>query len=165
MSNSFEITLRSKSAEQLLNMKQNNTAWSPEQNQLIANEIKKRGLEIFEEPEPWKHGTMEDLDLINPKSDFEENMAVIIAHDRKEKEQKNINLASQIVSISSVIVNFAYLNFLGYENGILGIASVLLGFTSIAFYISKNYLLSLILGSVSLFIVALMLLLHLKQFI
>ena len=165
MSDLFEISLRSKSAEQLLNMSQNKAAWNAGQLLLIQQEIRKRGLEIFEEPEPWKEGTMEDLDLLNPKSDFEENMSIIMAHDKKVQELKGMNLASQITGVSAVVFNFGYLIFLGYENQILGNTSIVLAFAGMALFILKKYLLSLVLSCLSLVILVVLLLSHLQQYI
>jgi hypothetical protein len=162
MSDSFEISLRSKSAEQLLNMRQNRVAWTEEQYTKIKNEIINRGLETFEEPEPWEDGLLENIDRLDPKSAFESDLLEIMTIDNKNKEESNIKLVSQIISLASIFAIFCLIFMLE----IYGEDTILLfifAFTSFGVFLFKKYLASLVLGALSLLMVVFELIVYYLQ--
>lgn len=163
MSDKFEITLRSKSAEQLINMSNNKTAWSTDQALLIRKEIKKRGLELFEDPQPWDEQEMNNLNLDAPESDFEQDMATIIAHEEKHRTNSNLTLAAQIIAIASIGAIFLVTLFIPLDSFNLFTITAITAFFSIALFLAKKYLISIILGVTSLVINAVLLLLFLKE--
>ena len=103
MSDSFKRILRAKTAEQLSNMHRNKGDWSIEEQQLIHEEIQNRGLEIFEEPEEWTDEVMENVDILNPQTEFEKDMAYLQKDKQAEKQMHGLRLGSQISSISSML--------------------------------------------------------------
>lgn len=158
MSESFKQILRTKSAEQLSNMFSNRDGWSEEEHKMIKEEISNRGLEIFEEPEEWSDEVMEDVDLLNPTSDFEHNLAYLTEEKKVEEAQKGLRLASQIVSISSILIAFAF--FYWYQVFVvvyglslvmqLTMTSILLGIIGLVLFILRKYVPSLVVSSISL---------------
>ncbi|MCB9189502.1 MAG: hypothetical protein H6599_09520 [Flavobacteriales bacterium] len=158
MSETFKRTLRTKTAEQLSNMFRNKEGWTKDEYLLIETEIKNRGLEVFEEPEEWSDEEMERVDLINPQSDFEKNLAFLTKEKDIEKGEKGIRLAAQILSIASMFVSFSYLYWyleFTYSNGIttimkISLLATLAGITSLILFILKKHLASVILSAVSL---------------
>lgn len=163
MSNNFEITLRTKSAEQLMNMSKNRNLWSNDQIVMINNEIKHRGLEVFEEPEPWNEEEMNQLNTVSPQTDFEQDMVLILEHEQNEKSSFGIRLAAQIVSSSALIVVFLIGMFIGIENYILITLSVMCAFVSLGLSIGKKFLASVIVGGISLLLVVGILVLFIEQ--
>ncbi|MCB9194898.1 MAG: hypothetical protein H6598_01560 [Flavobacteriales bacterium] len=151
MAENFKRILRSKSAEQLSNMYRNKADWSTEELEMINAEIKNRGVETFEEPEEWSEEEMENLDLINPSTQFEKDMAFLIEEKERESRYKPLALAAQITSISSCIVNILYLYlFLNLFDGLGVILANIIAITSLILFITKQYLYSIILGGLSL---------------
>ncbi|CAG5084261.1 hypothetical protein [Parvicella tangerina] len=161
MADSFKRILRTKSAEQLTNMYRNKTQWSPQDYQLIQEEMSNRGLGVFEEPEEWSDREMEELDLISPKTEFERDLAYLTKE--KENHQKNtgIHLASQIVSISAVLLSFTFMYFFLYGVQMRGISTtfllcmmaVAIGLTGLILFILKKYLPSIIVSGISLLLI------------
>ncbi len=173
MSESFKRILRTKSAEQLTNMYRNKKAWSTDENLLIEEEVKNRGLEIFEEPEEWSDEVMEEVDLISPKSSFEKDMAFLTKEKEEYNSQKGLHLASQIVSISSVIVSFSF--FYWYLQSVMSfgltrmhhyiLGATAIGITGLILFILKKYIPSLVVSGLSLLITLLLLLISLQMFL
>jgi len=165
MSNKFEISLRMKTAEQLINMQQNKSLWNEEQLSLIKMEIEKRGLEVFEEPEPWNGEEMESLDLHNPVSEFEKDMSIIAKYEQKETAVSGVKLISQIMSISAVMISFSIYIFLPNSNVYLFSAGVLIGMVSLGLLIGKQYLASVVTSSLALLLILIMAGLELSEFL
>ncbi len=160
MSEKFEISLRSKSAEQLINMSQNKTQWSEIQMKLIKSEIKKRELEIFEEPEPWR----EDVPSVsNSESDFEKDLKIIKELDNKKSLVSNFQLVAQIVSISAMIIILLIGLFIRDKDEVIFGVTILGTFMSLGLFITKKYTASLIFGGAALLLDLIMLLFFLKE--
>lgn len=173
MSDSFKHILRTKNAEQLSNMYRNKESWSTDQYQLICDELKNRGLEIFEEPEEWSDEVMENVDVLNPQTEFEKDMAYLAGEKQKFEQKKGLSLASQIVSIASVFVGFTFFYlyiqstfFLGITTTILiSFMSISMGITAVILHILKHYLPAVIFGGVSLLLTLSVLLINLQRLI
>lgn len=171
MSESFKRILRTKTAEQLTNMSRNKNGWSSEEYNLIIAEIAHRGLTTFEEPEEWSDEEMEQVDLLNPKTAFEKDLAFLTREKQMHTQQKGMSIASQIISITSVILGFLffYLSFKAiFFSGLtisieLSLLSTFLGIIAVVLYILKKYVVSLVFGSSSLLILLTSLLIGLEN--
>lgn len=171
MSESFKRILRTKTAEQLTNMVRSKDSWSPVEHELIKQEVANRGLEIFEEPQEWSDDEMEKINLASPKTDFEKDMAFLTNEKNKINEERGVRLASQIVSISAVIISFSFLYWYIQNlntNGIslllkLGIGAVMLGIAGLILFVSKRLKLSLIASGASLILTVIVLILTLQE--
>jgi hypothetical protein len=152
-------------------MYRNKESWSKEEHALIVQEVKNRGLEMFEEPKEWSDEEMADVDLVSPSTEFERDMAFLVKEKEAYENKKGIVLASQIVSIASVFVSFGF--FYMYWTNIIhvGVTSTILicllavsvGVTSVIVYVTKNYLPALIVGAISLLISLVALVINLQQ--
>ncbi len=87
-------------------MSTNKKDWDEIQLKMIQDEISNRGIEIFEEPRPWDEEEMKEIDLENPKTEFEKNVAFINQETISEKNKFGLKISSQILSISSVMISF-----------------------------------------------------------
>lgn len=171
MSESFKRILRTKTAEQLTNMSRNKSSWSSEEYNLIMAEIANRGLNTFEEPEEWSDEEMEQVDLLNPKTAFEKDLAFLTKEKQMYTQKKGLSLASQIVSIVSVIIGFSFfylsfrsILFSGVTKALeLSLLSTLLGIIAVVLYVLKKYIVSLVLGSSALLILLISLLISLQN--
>lgn len=158
MSDSFKQSLRMKTAEQLSNMFRNKDSWTKEQYESILEEVINRGLKTSEEPVEWSDDEMAEIDLVNPKTEFEKDLSYL----KKEKESylanKGLALSSQILSIISMVIGFGLL-YLYYTNVFyigFGVAfkalffAVGIGILSLVLFILKRYIVSAIIASISL---------------
>lgn len=171
MPESFKNILRSKTAEQLSNMYRNKESWSDDQYQFICEEVKNRELETFEEPTAWTDEEMEDVDIINPQTDFEKDMAYLTKEKENHRKNKGLSLASQIVSIASVFVGFSFFYLYWQSTMFWGVTSTILicllavslGITSVVLHILKSYIAGLAIGGSSLLLSLVALLLNLQR--
>ncbi len=157
MSEKFKLMLRTKSAEQLTNMIQNQINWDDSQLQMIRDEISNRGIEFFEEPSEWNEKEIKELDLENPKSDFEKNLALIKNEVSKENQQYGIRIVSQILSIASVIVSFIslmFLSLLGQNFRLVLLFCLLMSIASLILFVRKFFKTSFVISSFSLFVIS-----------
>lgn len=171
MSASFQQILRTRTAEQLTNMHRNKDNWTAEEQALISEEVKNRGLEVFDEPEEWTDEVMESVDTVNPQTEFEKDMAFLTAEKTKYQDKKGIALAAQIVSISAVISGFSFF-YLYIQNVIfLGVTTTMqltllatfLGITGVILFVLKKYIPSIIVSGLSLIITLMSLLTNLAD--
>jgi hypothetical protein len=165
MSNKFELTLRSKTAEQLLNMRQNKSHWDEDQQVLIKREIEKRGLEVFEEPQPWDEDEMSELNTYSPTTEFEKDMSVILDFEQKEKDTSGLQLASQLISISAVIVVLVIGLFLPLSESLLYSFTIVTSLTSLGMYIAKRYKVSIVFGCIALLLNVTLLMLFVQEYL
>jgi cation transport ATPase len=157
MSDKFRAILRTKSAEQLTNMHQNQINWDDSQLQMIRDEISNRGIEVFEESSEWNEKELKELDLEHPKSDFEKNLAFIKNEVAKENQQSGIRIVSLILSIASVIVSFIslmFLSLLGQYFRLVLLFCLLMSIGSLILFVRKLFRTSLAISCISLLILS-----------
>lgn len=152
MSESFKRILRTRSAEQLVNMSRNREDWSDEEHALILAEIANRGLDIFEEPTEWSDEEIEGLNLEEPTTQFEKDMAYLVKEKRAYEQSKPLALSTQIVSISSMLVSFSYLYVFYDLSNVWAFSGVILGIFSLILFIKKQFWVSLSLGVLAILI-------------
>ncbi len=148
MNNSFKILLKRKTAEQLTNMVSNKNNWTPAQYALIQLEVENRGLEKFEEPKAWKDGLLDAIDIANPQSQFERDIADLTLLKAAHTKTKGLALAALILVPTCIVLSFVGLLFSLLSLPVFMCMAVL-SFAALLLLILKKHLAAVLTASLS----------------
>ena len=157
MHSTFQLSLRTKSSEQLLNMVSNQSSWSEDQFNLILDELNNRGISTLE-VEELNSKLKEQNNEEELQSEFEKDLAIISEAEEKEVKRDRFQLVALVLGLSlTVLMGFTLFDGFGllkiennYTDAYLFVfieylIVIIVWFFAIwGFFIGKKYLLSII---------------------